>query len=97
MGQHKGQTGNPKGRPKGTPNKVTTDLRTWIGSLINSNREQLETDIKTLAPKERWTVIEKLLQYAVPRIQSVESNTNDNNRAIDEELMEEIIKNSLAK
>ena len=74
MGQKKGQTGNPNGRPVGTPNKVTMDLRTWIKNIVENNMQQLENDLQTLDAKERWNVIEKLLNYAVPKMQSMEAN-----------------------
>ena len=74
MGQKKGQTGNPNGRPIGTPNKVTMDLRTWVKNIVENNMQQLEYDLQELEPKERWNVIEKLLNYTMPKMQSVEAN-----------------------
>jgi hypothetical protein len=61
------------GRSKGTPNKVTSDLRTWIHDLLNSNRQQIAKDIKQLEPQQRITIFEKLLSYAIPKMQSVEA------------------------
>ncbi|MBX2953467.1 MAG: hypothetical protein KF870_13240 [Leadbetterella sp.] len=72
MAQKKGQTGNPNGRPKGSPNKITMELRGWVAQLIDDNREQLEADLKMLDPKDRWAVIEKLMQYTIPKVQSTE-------------------------
>ncbi|MDR2139382.1 MAG: DUF5681 domain-containing protein [Tannerella sp.] len=81
MAQKKGQTGNPNGRPKGTPNKVTTDLRQWVNMLIENNREQLEKDLEALEPKERWQLIEKLMQYVIPKKREEEhENENDRDR-----------------
>jgi hypothetical protein len=67
--------GTPKtgGREKGTPNKVTSDLRAWIALLIENNREQLESDLEALEPKERWQLIEKLMQYVIPKKQQDET------------------------
>jgi hypothetical protein len=72
MGKQKGQ---PKtgGREKGTPNKVTSDLRTWLSDLWNGNREQFEKDLKALEPHQRVASFEKLLNYIIPKQQSVEA------------------------
>jgi hypothetical protein len=73
------------GREKGTPNKITTDLRTWINELLDSNRRQIAKDIKQLEPQQRVMIFEKLLSYAVPKMQSVEAKI-DLNRLTDEQL-----------
>lgn len=67
----KGKTNNPNGRPKGVPNKVTKVTREWITTLIDKNRAQIEKDLKALDPKDRVTIIERLLQYVVPKASSV--------------------------
>lgn len=85
MGLHKGNTNNPKGRPKGSANKVTTETRQWINKLIVANREQLEQDLKTLEPHQRWQIIEKLLQYTTPKMQSIEAQV-DFSKMSDEDL-----------
>ena len=85
MAQRKGQTGNPHGRPKGTPNKVTSDLRVWINDLLNNNRKQFETDLLKLEPHQRVSIIEKLLSYAIPKHQSIDT-TIDFSSLTDEQL-----------
>ncbi|MFR9543519.1 MAG: hypothetical protein SNH27_15900 [Rikenellaceae bacterium] len=84
MAQPKGKTGNPNGRPKGSPNKVTTEMKEWVKELIDNNREQLERDLKILDPDERWRVIEKLMSYVMPKMQSVETKIDLNNLTDDQ-------------
>lgn len=66
----KGHTNNPNGRPKGKPNKVTGDVRRWLVELIDGNRAQIKKDLKALSPKDRLLVLEKLMQYVVPKQQA---------------------------
>ena len=63
----KGITNNPKGRPKGIPNKTTTDLRRWVKSLLDDNREVFEADLKKLDSAQRLSIMEKLMQYCIPK------------------------------
>lgn len=66
MSREKGQ---PKtgGREKGTPNRVTKNIREWIFDIIQENTDTLETDLKSLEPKERWQIINGLLPYIVTK------------------------------
>lgn len=66
MGRKKG-TPKTGGRKKGTPNKVTTTQREWLARLIDSNRERIEQDINLLEPKDRLTMLERLMQYVLPK------------------------------
>lgn len=45
------------GRAKGTPNKVTRPLKEWINNLLDDNREQIESDMKALLPKDNVSSI----------------------------------------
>jgi uncharacterized protein (UPF0305 family) len=72
MAQKKGKTGNPHGRPKGKPNKITADLKQWVKMLIENNLTLLESDLQALEPKERWQVVERLLQYVIPKCKDVQ-------------------------
>ena len=78
MGLHKGQCNNRKGRPH-KPNKITTELKSWIQALIDNNRVQLEADLISLEPKERWQIIEKLMNYTVPKLSTIEANIEYDN------------------
>ncbi|MDR2585900.1 MAG: hypothetical protein LBC84_06765 [Prevotellaceae bacterium] len=84
MGRTKGlpKTG---GRVKGSANKSTQTTRDWVQALIDDNRQRLEKDLSQLEPRERWQVIEKLLQYTTPKMQSVEAQVDLNNLS-DEQL-----------
>lgn len=70
MPQPKGKTGNPNGRPKGVPNKTTSTVRSWLVQLINDNRELIERDFKKLEPDKRLLMLEKLLPYLMPKVES---------------------------
>lgn len=73
MGKQKGciKTG---GRARGTPNKVTSTLKEFIAELIDSNREQIEKDIRGLKPFQRLAVLERLFSYVIPKQQAVSYN-----------------------
>lgn len=62
------------GRAKGTPNKMSSTVKDWISQLIDDNRVQIEKDIKKLSPKDRLQMFEKLMQYVVPKQQSVRAD-----------------------
>jgi hypothetical protein len=71
MGLKKGTTNNLAGRPKGKPNKVTADIKKWVDELIGKNLSVMERDLKKLAPKDRLVILERLMQYAIPKQQSI--------------------------
>ncbi|MDO4783394.1 MAG: hypothetical protein Q4A09_09300, partial [Capnocytophaga felis] len=62
------------GRQKGTPNKATGDMRKWLKSFLDQNQEQIEKDFKALEPKERIQAFERLLQYTLPKMQTMDAN-----------------------
>lgn len=55
------------GRAKGTPNKISVTTKEWLAYLIDKNRLQMERDLKQLQPKERLVILEKLMQYVIPK------------------------------
>lgn len=68
--------GSPKtgGRVKGTPNKVTSFSKATIAKMIAeySDSGEMAEDFKALDPKDRLMITEKMMQYVMPKIQSVE-------------------------
>ena len=81
----KGHTNNPNGRPKGKPNKVTQDMRQWLSAVLEKNRSQMEKDLKALEPKERLQILERLMQYVIPKQQAV-SAAVDFSKLIDSQM-----------
>ena len=73
------------GRQRGTPNKDNAALKDWLSELIDGNRSQLERDLTALEPKDRWQVVEKLMQYTLPKMATVDANV-DLARLTDEQI-----------
>jgi uncharacterized protein (UPF0305 family) len=82
------------GRKKGTPNKLTSSVREWLSELIDKNREQIERDIEQLDPKDRLQVLERLMQYVIPKQQAVRADV-DFSQLTDEDL--DLLVSSLTK
>src|SRR5687768_5834565 len=68
----KGISGNPTGRPKGSINQSTQQLRESIIDFLEANFEGVQSDFKSLTPKERLKVYCDLLQYGLPKLQAVQ-------------------------
>lgn len=64
------KAGNP-GKPKGAVNKVNTEIRNKISKFLETNWATIEQDFLNIDPKDRMVFYEKLLQYALPKLQSV--------------------------
>lgn len=61
------------GRQKGTPNKTTKSMREWLTKLLSRNRKQIERDLNSLEPKDRVAMLERLMQYVLPKQQAVKA------------------------
>ena len=84
------------GRQKGTPNEVTTMSKAAIAEVLSDYNESglLQSDFMLLKPLERITIAEKLMQYVMPKIQSVavDLGGGDENRTIEDKLISLSIK-----
>ena len=82
------------GRTKGTPNKTTSTLKGWLTSLINGNRERMMEDLTALEPKDRLSVLEKLMRYILPIQQQQKINFNKLSDSELTELAEQLLNNT---
>ena len=85
--------GSPKtgGRVKGTPNKVTAFSKATIAKMIAdySDSGKMSLDFDSLDPKDRLQIAEKMMQYVMPKIQSVEVDiASEKPRTIEDMLIE---------
>lgn len=75
----KGQSGNINGRSKGSKNRVTQSLRESIVSFLENNFDNVQTDFEILTPRDRVKFYLDLLQYGLPKLQTVQMETDFDN------------------
>jgi len=76
-----GESGNPKGRGKGTPNKLTGEMREALAAILGNEIEQLPKMLDELNPGPRLEIIIKLLEFALPRLKSIETTIEQKNKS----------------
>ena len=57
-------------RPKGSVNKITSEIKEKIASVVNNVMDSI--DINSMNQQEKLKLIQIGLQYIVPRLRSVE-------------------------
>ena len=66
------------GRKTGSSNKVTTELRDKLQSIIEMTVDELPELLGQMAPEERVKALTALLPYVVPKLSNVEVSGTDN-------------------
>jgi len=89
MGLPKGRTNNREGRPLGAINKLNNNLRSEISEFLQDNFEQVKADILKMDPRNRVKCFIDLLNYALPKLQTIDLKT-EFEQMTDEQLNETI-------
>lgn len=90
MAFKKGTSGNPDGRRKGAANKMTAELRERIKDFLDGQWERIERDFDNLEPDKRVALFEKLLQYVLPRMASMDLEGELDFKVLSEETLDKI-------
>ena len=86
----KGQSGNPSGRKPGVSNKITKELGDRIKDFLEGKWSQIEDDFENLEPEKRVALFEKLLQYVLPRMASMDLEGELDFKVLSEDTLDKI-------
>lgn len=80
------------GRKKGVPNKVTQMSKQVISDLLSdySTSGLMSKDFMRLDPKDRMAIAERMMQYVMPKMQSVSADmdVHSGKKSLDDTLVE---------
>lgn len=62
------------GRKVGSKNLIQSETKIWVKKLVEGNQKQFEKDLKALKPFERISVLERMLQYCIPKMQAIDAS-----------------------
>ena len=93
----KGQSGNPSGRKPGVSNKITKELRDRIKDFLEGKWSQIEDDFENLEPEKRVALFEKLLQFVLPRMASMDLDANIDLTTLSEASLDALAEKILTK
>jgi len=65
------------GRQKNTPNKLTSELRNLVKVIVSNQLENIETDLKKIKPHQRVELIIKLMNFIIPKQNSITGNEGE--------------------
>lgn len=70
------------GRPAGSKNKATAEIREKFRELVECNLSQIQSDLDSLEPMERLTIIIQLAKFILPTLKTTEL-TSDLDKVIE--------------
>lgn len=82
------------GRQKGTENKVTRFTKEKLCGIIDhyTSTGLLDSDLLALEPKDRLVIMERFMQYTLPKMQAVavDLDGGEKNKTIEDKLREKM-------
>ena len=81
------------GRKPGSTNKTSTDIKSKIAALIDSQFDAIQADFEILEPKDRVTAYFKFMEYVLPkqREQKIDLST------LTDEQIDDLLNKAMAK